>query len=488
MSAAITRRAFIGTSGVAAGGVALGALGCVGSSPELGLEASETAIRRFRSQLTGRLILPQDDEYEAARRIWNGLIDRRPAAIANCADRTDVRRCIAFARERDLSVAVRGGGHHAAGFAMVADGLVIDLSGLTDVDVDLETRIAKAGPGVLAGSMHRATQKTGLVLPTGTVPSVGLAGLTLGGGEGWLTPKYGLTCDNLLSAEVVTAEGDFVRASENENPDLLWGLRGGGGNFGVVTSFEYGLHPLSQVVHGMVVYPAEKGRDVLRYWRDRMAVAPDDLGSMIVYVQAPDPMLMLGVCYAGPDTTADRTIDPLRGHGAPAEDTVRRISVLDLFGQSDAGSQRGAANYWRTHYLQDLSDDAIDTLLEYCRRATSTRTAVWMWHYHGAFRRVPTAATASPHREAAYEIGIAARWSVSEKAERHILWAREFWKALVAFATGGIYSNYSSDMEHDTSAAAYGVNLPRLAQLKRQYDPSNLFRANVNVQAQGDPS
>ena len=257
MNSPVSRRAFLKTSGLAAGSVAFGSLGCVGSSAERGLDVSEAAIRRFRSQLTGRLVRPENEEYDSARRIWNGLIDRRPWAIAQCADSSDVLRCIAFAREIDLPVAVRGGGHHAAGFAMIENGLVIDLSRMTEIQVDHATRVARSAPGVRAGLLLREAQMAGLVLPTGTVSTVGLAGLTLGGGEGWLTPKYGLTCDNLVSAEIATAEGDLVRASDTENPDLLWGLRGGGGNFGVVTSFQYKLHALSQVVAGTVAYAAK---------------------------------------------------------------------------------------------------------------------------------------------------------------------------------------------------------------------------------------
>ena len=462
----------------------MGGFGCRGLSAEQGLDVSEAAIQQFRSQLTGRLVLRENNEYESARRVWNLLIDRRPWGIAKCAGASDVLRCIAFARERGVSVAVRGGGHHAAGFAMVDGGLVIDLSNLKEVDVDPENRIGRVAPGVLAGHMHRVTQKAGLVLPTGEVPTVGLAGLTLGGGEGWLTPKYGLTCDNLVSAEVATAEGTLVHVSKTENPNLLWGLRGGGGNFGIVTSFEYRLHPLSQVVAGDVAYPAAAGRDVIRHWRDHMVDVPDDLGSMIVYVQTPDPMFILRVSYAGPDAAADSTLNPLRNYGTPMGDTVRRIFVLRLFTPPDAGGPPGAV-YWRSHYLRDLPDDAIDTFVDYCRGATSPQTIVWMVHYHGAFSRVSPNAIAYPHREAAYEIGVFPRWPVSTEGQRHVAWAREFWTAMLPFATGGIYSNWSSDMERDSSAAAFRVNLRRLARLKQQYDPSNFFRSNVNVQPSG---
>ncbi len=480
----VSRRVFLKTSGMAAVSLGLGGLGCR-SPAERGLDLSEAKIRQFQSRLTGRLILPDQEAYDSARRVWNWLIDRRPWAIAQCADSSDVLRCIAFARENDLPVAVRGGGHHAAGFAIVENGMVIDLSRMTEIQVDPANRVALSGPGVRAGLLLRETQVTGLVLPTGTISTIGLAGLTLGGGEGWLTPKYGLTCDNLLSAEVATAGGDLVRASDTENPDLLWGLRGGGGNFGVVTSFQYRLHALSQVVAGTVAYSAAQARDVIRNWRERMANAPDELASMIIFVQTPDPMFLLVVSYAGSEATAERVLNPLRTYGSPSEDGVRRMSIVDLHTMFNSGNGPGSSNYWRSHYLRELPDEAIGTFVEYCSRVTSSETAAWLLHFHGAFNRVPPTATAYPHRDAAYTFGISARWPASAEGDQHVAWAREFWAAMAPFATGGIYSNWSSDMDHDSSGDAFRMNLPSLQDLKRKYDRTNFFRANLNVAPPG---
>ena len=350
-----------------------------------------------------------------------------------------------------MPVAVRGGGHHAAGFAIIENGLVIDLSRMTEIQVDPATRVARSAPGVRAGLLLRESQMAGLVLPTGTISTVGLAGLTLGGGEGWLTPKYGLTCDNLVSAEVAMAGGDLVRASDTENPDLLWGLRGGGGNFGVVTSFQYRLHALSQVVAGTVAYSVAQARDVIRNWRDRMADAPDELASMIGFVQTPDPTFFLRVSYAGSEATAQSVLDPLRSYGLPSEDAVGRMSILALHTMDDAGARPGSSNYWRSHYLRELPDEAIGTFIEYCSRATSSETAAWLIHFHGAFSRVPPTATAYPHRDAAYTFGISAKWPASAEGDQHVGWAREFWAAMAPYSTGGIYSNWSSDMDRDSS-------------------------------------
>ena len=468
MTKPLGRRTFLKTASAATGGVVFASLGCVGDSTD-----------RLRSGLKGRLILREDEVYDAARRIWNGSIDRRPWAIARCVNPSDVRRCIDFARERELPIAVRAGGHHAAGFAMLNDGLVIDLSEWTDIDVDRDRRTARVAPGVLAGHMHATTHEAGLVLPTGGDTTVGLAGLTLGGGEGWLASKYGLTCDDLISAQVVTADGDLVRASETEKLDLLWALRGGGGNFGVVTSFEYRLHALTQVVAGFVAYPAADGPAVLRNWRDRMSDAPDDLSSLFIFVQEPEPMFLVGMCWTGPEEIAGKAIDPIRTHGNPLTDSVARISTRDLF--SAPVISPGAGNYWRSHYMSEFPDEAIDMLVEHCAAATPKESTLWFWSYHGAFSRVAPTATAYPHRNAAFEMGIFARWPVGGDSHHPVGWARDFWTAMAPFATGGVYSNWLSDVDSDTSGAAFGVNLDRLAELKRRYDPANLFRANVNV-------
>lgn len=475
------RRSFVKTLGVAAGGLMLGGTGCR-QQAERGTTLSAATIQRFKESLGGSLLLPSQQEYEPARQLWNGSVDSRPWGIVRCTDASDVLRCIAFAQENDLPVAVRGGGHHAAGFATVDDGIVIDLSEMREIRLDAPNRTAWSAPGVTAGLLQREAQAAGLFLPTGTVSTVGLAGLTLGGGQGWFTSKYGLTCDNLVSAEVATAGGDLVRASDTENTDLFWGLRGGGGNFGVVVSFQYRLHALSEVTAGTIAYPVAAAADVIRHWRDRVLETPDELGSMALFVQAPEPTLLIGVCYAGSAATAGPVLEPFLEYGSPSQVAVAPMSILDLGTMFDAGSPPGSGNYWRSHRFRELSDEAVLTFNDYGRGATSTEIAAWLVHYGGAFQRIPPTDTAYVHRDTPFDLGISARWPISEDGAPHVEWAREFWTAMAPFSTGGIYSNWSSDVAADSSAAAYGVNLSRLQDLKRRYDPTNLFSANFNVE------
>lgn len=438
-------------------------------------------LQAFRDSLTGSLFLSDQQEYESARRVWNASIDKRPWAVAQCADTSDVRRAIAFASERDLPVAVRGSGHHAAGFATIDNGLVIDLSRIIDIRIDPSDRTARTGPGVTAGLLQGQAQDFGLFVPVGTVSTVGLAGLTLGGGQGWFTSKYGLTCDNLAAADVVTASGDLVRAAADENADLLWGLRGGGGNFGIVVSSEYRLHVLSEVTAGTIAYPPDAARDVLLHWRGRIAGAPDELGSMAIYVQAPEPMLLVAVCYAGSGRPAEQALQPFVDYGSPTQVAVGVISILDLGAMFDSASMPGSGNYWRSQRLRTISDGAVLAFVEHCRLATSEEAMAWLVYYGGEFQRIGTNATAYPHRDAPFEMGISARWPSTESAAAHISWAESFWTAMKPFSTGGIYSNWSSDATSDSSAAAYGVNLTRLQEVKRKYDPLNRFNQNFNV-------
>lgn len=439
------------------------------------------SVQAFRDSLKGALFLSDQPEYESARCVWNASIDSRPWAIARCADISDVRRAVAFAAERNLPIAVRGGGHHAAGFATINNGLVLDLSGMTDVRIDASGRTARTGPGVTAGLLQQQAQDSGLFLPVGTVSTVGLAGLTLGGGQGWFTSKHGLTCDNLASAELVTASGELVRVAESENADLLWGLRGGGGNFGVVVSFEYRLHALSAVTAGTIAYPAEVATDVIRHWRDRIVEAPDELGSMAIYVQAPEPMLLVAVCYAGSGATAEQVLQPFVDYATPVQVAVSAMSIPDLGTMFDEASRPGYGNYWRSHRLRTISDSAVSAFTEHCRLATSNEAMAWLVYYGGEFQRIRTTATAYPHRDAPFEMGISARWPSSESDAAHISWAETFWTAMAPFSTGGIYSNWSSNVAPDSSVTAYGVNMDRLRKLKSKYDATNMFSQNFNV-------
>lgn len=473
-----SRRTFLKSSGALASS-AFGIVACKARVSETSGAISETAVRQLQTELGGRLVLPDDEDYEAARHIWNGLIDKRPWGIARCTDPSDIRRCIDFAQRHDLPVAVRGGGHHAAGFATIDDGLVIDLSRMIDADLDTDNESVRVGPGVRVGRVHEVTRESGLVLPTGTVSMIGLPGLTLGGGEGWFAPKFGLTCDSVLSADVVTAEGDVVRCSATEKPDLFWGLRGGGGNLGVVTSLTFRLHRLEGLVSGLIMYPPSEARDALRHWRDQMAHATDDLSSAVFFIQAPAPIFAVAVAHLGPESSADSVLDPLRSYGNPAADTVRRKSNLEL--HTEAESMPGSANYWRSHYCRTMSDEAIETFIASCLAAKSPESRAFLWSFHGAIGRVPAADTAYPHRDAAYMLGIFARWPVADNGDPHVAWAREFWRAMQPFATGEIYANWSSEVGPAVGRQAYGDNFTRLARLKRQYDPQNFFRSNVNV-------
>jgi FAD/FMN-containing dehydrogenase len=438
-------------------------------------------FRAFRDSLHGRLVLSGHQEYESVRQVWNASVDKRPWAIAECANESDVRRAVAFATERDVPIAVRGSGHHAAGFAAVDNGLVIDLSRIVDVQIDASGQTARAGPGVVAGLLQREAKGFGLFLPVGTVSTVGLTGLTLGGGQGWFTSKYGLTCDNLTSADIVTAGGELVRAAEDENADLLWGLRGGGGNFGVVVSSEYRLHALSEVTAGTIAYPPEAAKDVLRHWRDSIVEAPDELGSMAIYVQAPEPMLLVAVCYAGSGPSAEEALQPFVSYGSPLQVAIGIMSIPDLGAMFDDASLSGSGNYWRSHRMRTISDSAVSAFVEHCRLGTSNEAMAWLVYYGGEFQRIGVTDTAYVHRDAPYEMGISARWPSNEGETPHISWAETFWKAMKQYSTGGIYSNWSSDVVSDSSAAAYGVNLERLRKLKHRYDPMNVFNRNFNV-------
>lgn len=438
-------------------------------------------VQALRDSLNGALFLSDHQEYESLRRVWNGSVDKRPWAIAQCADKSDVRRAIEFAARHGVPIAVRGGGHHAAGFAVINNGLVLDLSRIVDVRIDAAGRIARIGPGVAAGSLQREAQGFGLFLPVGTVSTVGIAGLALGGGQGWFTSKYGLTCDNLVSAEVVTADGSLVRTAEDENADLLWALRGGGGNFGVVASSEYRLHALSEVTAGTIAFPPEAATDALRHWRDRIVEAPDELGSMAIYVQTPEPMLLVAVCYAGSAASAEKILRPFVGYGSPMQVAIGVMSIPDLGEMFNDASLAGAGNYWRSHRLRTISDGAISTFVEHCRLATSDEAMAWLVYYGGEFQRIGVTDTAYPHRDAPFEMGISARWPCGENGSLHVSWAETFWAAMRSFSTGGIYSNWSSEVTSDSGGAAYGVNLARLRKLKKRYDPNNLFNQNFNV-------
>ena len=448
------------------------------------ISVAEPVLEELRTQLRGEVIGPADPEYDTARRVHNGMIDKRPAVIARCAGVADVMAALQFGLAHDLPIAVRGGGHNVAGKAVCDDGIVIDLSQMKGMRVDPGNRTARAEAGLTGGEFDRETQAFGLATTGGAVSTTGIAGLTLGGGIGWLQRKYGLTCDNLLSADVVTADGRFLTASETENPDLFWGLRGGGGNFGIVTSFEYRLHPLGQVLGGPVLHPFEAAQEAFGFFREFMNSAPDEVSGAFGLGPLPDGQraVFLFVCYAGPPEEGEKVIAPVREFGSPLEDLIQPMSYCDLQQAFDADFPFGLKNYWKSSNLATLSDDAIETMVAFMESAPSLKPMVFVERLGGAVARVPAEATAFGHREAEYDLIIAAIWGDDAEQEAHVDWARSFWEATQPYSTESVYVNYLSEEGEERVRAAYGgEHYTRLVELKRKYDPENVFRSNQNI-------
>jgi FAD binding domain/Berberine and berberine like len=443
----------------------------------------------------GELLRPGDEQYDEARKVWNGAIDRRPALIARCTSAADVAAALRLGRERDLELAVRGGGHSIAGWSVCDDGLVIDLSPMRAIDVDPEARTARAGAGVLWGELDVATQAHGLATVGGIVSHTGIAGLTLGGGIGWLMRRLGATVDNLLGADVVTVDGDLLRASDDENPELFWGLRGGGGNFGVVTSFEYRLHEVGPTILGGPMYFAlDDAPEVLRFYRDFIADAPDELTTILSLRPAPplpfipeamhgQPVVMVGVCWAGDPERGEALLEPLRRCATPLVDVVTRRAYVDLQQLFNPSAPHGWHYHWRSWELPPLTDGAIDTLVDQAARITSPRSYIIVFQLGGAMARVGEHETAFSQRDAAHDVNINAIWLEGDPdADRHVQWMRDCYAALTPHGRGRAYINFLEDEGQDRVRAAYGpAKHDRLVALKRRYDPDNLLRANQNI-------
>jgi FAD/FMN-containing dehydrogenase len=446
---------------------------------------TDTALRDLRRRISGHVVEPGDARYDEARRVWNGMIDRHPAAIVHCVAAEDVQRTVELARAHALPLAVRGGGHNVAGNAVCDGGVVVDLRGMKTLDVDPRARVARAAGGLTLGELDRGTQAHALATTGGNVSTTGIAGFTLGGGLGWLMPKHGLACDNLTGVEIVTADGAVLEASADENADLFWAVRGGGGNFGVVTRFDYRLHPLDGVVGGMLVFAVGDARDVLRRHRDHMRAAPDELAASAAFVAMPDgtPALAIIACWTGADP--ERGLAPLRAYGAPVADMLQPMAYTDLQTMLDAGTPAGRQNYWKSASLPDLDDAAIDTLVAHAAEATTPFALVLLEHVHGAVTRVPATATAFPHREPHYALGIFAMWEGTEP-EPHLRWVRRFADAMHRFSTGTVYVNYLGEEGDARVRAAYGPNFERLVAVKTRYDPGNLFRLNQNIRPRSE--
>ena len=446
--------------------------------------SSEAATQGLRARLRGEVLSPEDDGYEAARRLYNGMIDTQPALIARCAGVADVVACMRFAREQGVAVSVRGGGHNVAGNALCDGGLVIDLSRLKGIRVDAVAQTVRAEGGCTWAELDRETQLFGLATTGGTVSSTGIGGLTLGGGMGWLARKHGLSVDNLLSVDVVTAEGTVLTASEREHPDLFWAIRGAGANFGIVTSFEYRLHPVGPtVLGGMVVHPIERAPAVLRHYRTFMAAAPDEVMAMAALLHSPDgvPICAVLMTYIGPVAEGEAALATLRDFGPPLADLVVPMPYTQLQSMLDDGFPCGLRNYWKSSFLRELRDDAVATITEAYARVTSPLTAVLLEPWGGAVSRVPMGATAFSHRALPYDLLVLARWQDHAEDDRHIRWTRELWEAIQPAASEEVYVNYLNAEEAERAHGAYGPNYGRLAALKAKYDPGNVFRSNQNI-------
>lgn len=456
-------------------------------------------IEEFRAQFGGEVFTAADEGYDIHRTVWNAMIDKHPALIARCHGVADVITAVAFARQHSLLTAVRGGGHNVAGNAVCDDGLVIDLSPMKGIRVDPAARTVRAQGGVTWGEFDRETQAFGLATTGGLVSSTGMAGFTLGGGIGWLTRKYGLACDNLRSVDLVTAEGRFLTASRTEHADLLWGVRGGGGNFGIVTAFEYDLHPLSTVLGGWVLYPAEQAREILRGLRTSLASAPDELTTVarlftVPVVEMAPPLLQnkqvvaIGVCHCGPLEEAEAVVRSLRSLGTVLADLIAPVPYRVLQSMTDAFTPPGLHHYWRSDFLRALDEQTIETILEQVAGKTSPLSAIDIHQMGGAAGRISAEATAFGHRDAPFLVNEMATWTDPHEAARHIAWARGLSAVLQPFSAG-TYVNFLAHEGAEVTKVAYTpASYDRLVALKTTYDPTNLFRLNQNIlpKEQGD--
>jgi FAD/FMN-containing dehydrogenase len=438
---------------------------------------------------SGELLGLGDAGYDQARQVHNGMIDKHPALIARCRGVADVVAAVHYARDIDAEVSIRGGGHNVAGRAVTDGGVMIDLSLMRGIHVDPAARSVQAQGGVTWAELNRETQVHGLAVTGGTVSTTGIAGLTLGGGLGWLMGQHGLAADNLLSAEVVTASGDVLTASGSEHPDLLWALRGGGGNFGVVSSFEFRLHPVGPIVTGgLAIHPFDDAAAVLRCFRELAASAPDELGVIGALIHSPDgagtKLAAVVVCHAGGEDRAQADLAGLLAFGSPLDVQIGPMPYCAVNMMLDAGFPKGALSYWKSSFLRELSDAAIDTAVAQFAASPSPMSAIVLEHLHGAVTRVPADATAVPHRSEGYNFLAVGEWMDPATTDANVAWARDAYAAMQPFTGEQLrYVSYldEDDIAEDAARSAYGSNLDRLVQVKRTYDPENLFRMNANI-------
>ncbi len=442
----------------------------------------ETLARRLR----GPLVRRGDDEYDAARKVWNGMIDKRPALIARCAGAADVVECVRFAREHEVRVSVRGGGHNYAGKSVCEDGLVIDLASMKGIRVDPARRTAHAQAGLRLGEFDRETQAFGLATTLGVNTDTGIAGLTLGGGYGWLAGKHGLACDNVLSVDVVTTDGRFLTASASEHGDLFWGLRGAGANLGIATAFEYRLHPVGPVLGGMVIHPMSQGREVLRFFDEFSAACPDEVSTAGLLLTAPDgaPAVAIAACYAGSLGVGEKVLRPLTTFGRPLADLIAPQPYVQMQTLLDAAWPPGRRYYNKSSIVRRLSEPVIDVLLTYAGAMPTPLSAIALQQLHGAAGRVAAAATAFPHRYDHYSCYVHPATDDPAESEKIVRWGRDCWEALQPFVEPAVYVNALEDASEDGAQRvreAYGPNYTKLVALKKRFDPSNFLSSNQNI-------
>jgi FAD/FMN-containing dehydrogenase len=459
---------------------------------KVGATPDQAGVADLAARLRGELIGPSDSRYEAARKVYNAMIDRRPALIARCADAGDVIAAVNFARSRELPLAIRGGGHNGGGLGVVDDGLVIDLSGMRGVRVDPAARTARVAGGSVWGDVDHATNAFGLATPSGIISSTGVGGLTLGGGIGHLSRKLGLAIDNLLEVDLVLADGSFVTANAEKNADLFWAVRGGGGNFGVVTSFLFRLSPVGTVYGGPMLWPTDRAAEVIRWWDGIIGSAPEELGGWFAFLKVPPvapfpeelhAQTMCGVvwCYTGPLDQAEEVFKPIRQFSPPALDWVGPLPHPALQSMFDPFFPPGLQWYWRADFVQELSDEAIARHVEWGRKLPTFQSTMHLYPINGAVHRVGKADTAFSYREAKYAEVIVGVDPDPANNERIIPWCKNYWEALHPYSMGGAYVNFMMDEGQERIRATYRDNYDRLARIKRTYDPTNLFRVNQNI-------
>jgi FAD/FMN-containing dehydrogenase len=454
---------------------------------------SSQAIDKLKSMIKGRVLTPQDAAYDDVRQIWNAMIDRRPAVIVQPSDSGDVAPAIKFARENALDISVRGAGHNIAGNALCNDGLTIDFSNMKQVRVDAGNKRAYVDAGATLADLDGATQRHGLATPVGINSTTGIAGLTLGGGFGWLTRKHGMTIDNLVAADVITADGKKLRVNDKDNADLFWALRGGGGNFGVVTEFEFALHAVGpQILAGLIVFPFAQARQVLAQYRQFTNTSPEDLNVWVVLRQAPPlpflpqnvhgkEVVVLPIFYSGMIAEGQKLVEKLRTFGDPHGEHIGPQPYTEWQKAFDPLLTPGARNYWKSHNFTELSDGAIDSIIEYAGKLPSPHCEIFIGHIAGASNRVAADAMAYAHRDAKFVLNVHGRWESPAQDTKCIDWARAFFKASAPYASAGAYINFMTEEEGGRVAAAYGSNYNRLVQIKRRYDPENVFHYNQNI-------